>query len=65
MLDLRGNPITHAGIDYLADLSELQELDLGFTNVAGPGWNGIRRLPALRTLNLRCTKISDSGIERS
>jgi internalin A len=57
-----GDGITDAGLEHLADLSELLDLDLSYTGITDAGLECIKRLKHLQTLDLSGTRITDQGL---
>ena len=55
--------LTDDGIEYLARMPQLRELDLSQTGVTDRGLEVLRNLPNLETLSLVLTRVTDSGIE--
>jgi hypothetical protein len=62
-LDLRGQPITDAGLVHLKDFTQLQALDLGETKVTDAGLVYLKGLTDLNSLDLPGTKVTDAGLE--
>lgn len=57
-----GNPdVTDSTLQFLSGMSELRELDLNDSIVSDTGLIEIARLPALKTLRLRATNVTDGG----
>jgi len=61
--ELKSDRITGAGLESLANLSELEKLDLSDTNITDAGLKHLSRLIHLSDLNLRDTRISDAGLD--
>ena len=55
--------ITDAGMKSIAELSSLEELDIGCCHVSDQGVKLLRRLPRLRTLDLTLNPITDATLE--
>ena len=53
---------THAGLAQLAQLDQLQHLDLCQTAVSDAGLNRLESLKQLQRLNFRGTKVTDAGM---
>ncbi len=59
------NPdVTDRTLDYLRGMHRLRELDLGATLVGDAGLGVLEGLPALESLRLRDTRITDAGFAR-
>jgi len=54
--------ITDEHLEYLIPLTDLEELDLRFTEVSGTGFKKLAGLKRLRTLRLDHSKITDAGL---
>ena len=55
--------ITDAGVSRVAELTQLQELDLAVTNVSDVGVTNLKGLHQLSSLDLSETAISDRSLE--
>jgi len=64
VLQMANQDVTDQTLDYLADMSQLRELDLNDTQITDAGLAKLARLPALQSLRLRGTKITDDGFRR-
>src|SRR5437899_580195 len=56
--------ITDAGLQYLKNLRELEELDLYGTRITDAGLASLKDLTALRKLNLLGAAVTDEGLEQ-
>jgi len=54
--------VTDAGLECLAELRELQVLDLEGTRVTDAGLAHLAGLKGLRKLDLRGTRVTDAGV---
>ena len=54
--------VTDAGLEPLAGMSTIEELDLSETAVTDAGLKAIAKLPVLKTLNLFGTSVTDVGL---
>jgi Leucine-rich repeat (LRR) protein len=62
-VNLSGSRVTRSGVERLQALTELRRLDLSDTPGAAGSLDAIRRLPSLRSLNLkRCAWVSDADL---
>ena len=63
-VDLNKTEVTDAGLEYLVkNLTQLQQLELGFTKVTDAGLGHLKGLTQLRLLGLACTYVTDAGLE--
>jgi Leucine Rich repeat len=63
-LDVREPKVTDAGLAHLADLTDLEELNLFSQNVTDEGLQHLKKLSALRKLDIRDTKVTRQGADR-
>ena len=56
--------ITDAGLQYLADLRNLEDLDLHGTQISDTGLVHLKSLTRLHKLNLMGTSVTDTGLEQ-
>ena len=61
-LNLRGVPVSDAGLKPLVRLSNLKKLDVGKTKITDSGLKEIARLEKLESLSLVGSRISDTGL---
>ena len=61
VLQMANPDVTDETIDYLLDMSQLQELDLNDTRITDQGLRKLATLPALRILRLRGTGVTNEG----
>ncbi len=54
--------VTDAGLEHLARVSTIEELDLSETAITDAGLKTIAKLPVLKTLNLFGTSVTDVGL---
>ena len=54
--------VTDAGLEHLAGVSTIEELDLSETAITDAGLKTIAKLPVLKTLNLFGTSVTDVGL---
>ena len=63
LLDLRENPIGDAGLEHVAELTQLEWLILDRTRITSAGLSHLTGLTRLRRLSLAECEIDDAGLE--
>jgi hypothetical protein len=63
VLQMANPDVTDDTLQYLAEMSQLEELDLNDTQITDAGLATLARLPRLRVLRLRGTKVTDQGFQ--
>lgn len=56
--------VTNAGLGYLKQLKQVQQLMLDFTKVTDAGLENLKGLTTLQELDLNSTGVTDAGLER-
>jgi hypothetical protein len=61
-VNLMGTRVTDAGLEQLAGLPELRDLNLAFTDLTGSGLAHLKGMTKLQTLSLGWSKVTDATL---
>jgi len=64
VLQMANPDVNDATLDFLADQSQIYELDLNDTQITDAGLAKLQSLPKLKTLRLKNTKVTDDGFKQ-
>jgi Leucine-rich repeat (LRR) protein len=62
-LNVRGTKVTDMTVQYLASITSLESVDLGFTQVTDVGLDPLATLSKLEELSIGGNKLTDSGLQ--